>query len=127
MPLLARPFAVLLLFLPSLFAQARLTLADAVSQALASHPQLASAAARLNVAEGLQKQAGLTLNPRFFVQSENTPLSANTARSYPQNADIYAFMAQTVETGGKRNARVEGPAVLVPGFRFPVTRSPPAP
>jgi outer membrane protein, heavy metal efflux system len=96
-----------LAFTPALFGQARLTLADAVSQALTSNPRLAVASARIGVAEGLRKQAGLSPNPRLIVQLENTRLWESPAFSYPQDTASYAFVAQTVETGGKRNRRVE--------------------
>ena len=58
---------------PALFAQARLTLADAVAEALRANPQVATAAARVAVAEGLRRQAGLGPNPRLFIQSEAIP------------------------------------------------------
>lgn len=95
---------------PTLFCQARLTsltLADAVSQALAGNPQLAVASARVNVAEGLRGQAGLSPNPRLIVQLENTRFWGSPPFSYPQDTATYAFLAQTFETGGKRDRRVE--------------------
>jgi cobalt-zinc-cadmium efflux system outer membrane protein len=92
---------------PALFAQARLTLADAVSEALSGNPQLATAAARVAVAEGLRHQAGVAPNPRLFLQSENTRFYGSPAFSYPRDADSYAYLAQTIETGGKRHRRVE--------------------
>jgi cobalt-zinc-cadmium efflux system outer membrane protein len=92
---------------PALFAQARLTLADAVSEALTGNPQLSTAAARVAVAEGLRHQAGLGPNPRLILQSENTRFSGSPSFSYPRDADSYAFVAQTIEMGGKRQRRVD--------------------
>lgn len=94
---------------PALFAQVRLTLADAVSEALLGNPQVATAAARVAVAEGLRRQAGLGPNTRLFLQSEG--LSPNRTNgqsfSYPRDADNYAFLIHTIETGGKRQRRVD--------------------
>jgi len=92
---------------PALFAQERLTLADAVSRALADHPQLAAATARISVADGLRKQAGLAPNPRMIVQVENNRFWGTPPFSYPQGTATYAFVAQTVETAGKRYRRVD--------------------
>lgn len=90
----------------TLFAQVRLTLADAVSEALAGNPQVATAAARVAVAEGFRHQAGLGPNPRLFVQSEGLA-PVNSSFSYPRDADNYAFLIHTIETGGKRQRRVD--------------------
>jgi outer membrane protein TolC len=95
-----------LVFAPVLFAQARLTLADAISQALTGNPRLSVASARKGVAEGLRKQAGLSPNPRLIFQLENSRFWGNPSFSYPQDTASYAFVAQTLETGGKRNRRV---------------------
>src|ERR1700722_18814762 len=102
-----RTYVFPLVFTPALFGQARLTLADAVSQALTSNPRLAVASARINAGEGLRKQAGLSPNPRLIVQLENTRFWESPGFSYPRDTASYAFVAQTVETGGKRNRRVE--------------------
>jgi cobalt-zinc-cadmium efflux system outer membrane protein len=91
---------------PALFCQTRLTLADAVSQALAGNPALAVAAARERVAEGLRRQAGLSPNPRLVVQLENTRFWESPSFSYPRDTQTYAFVSQTLETGGKRDRRV---------------------
>jgi hypothetical protein len=65
-----------LVFAPALFAQARLTLADAVSQALTGNPRLSEASARIGVAEGLRKQAGrneeVNLGTRLLTNGEGT-------------------------------------------------------
>jgi cobalt-zinc-cadmium efflux system outer membrane protein len=91
---------------PALFCQERLTVADAVSQALAGNPTLAVAAARERIAEGLRRQAGLSPNPRLVIQLENTRFWGTPSFSYPQDTETYAFVSQTLETGGKRDRRV---------------------
>lgn len=96
-----------LVFTPVFLGQTRLSLADAVSQARAGNPRLAVAAARVGVSEGLREQAGLAPNPRFIVQLENTRVWGTPSFSYPNDTASYVFMAQTVETGGKRNRRVD--------------------
>ena len=58
MHLSVRTYVFLLASAPAFSAQVRLTLVDAVSEALTSHPQLAAAAARAAAAEGLQRGAG---------------------------------------------------------------------
>lgn len=100
-------FCVQLLLSAALFGQVRLTLADAVAQAVAGNSRLAVASARIGAAEGLRKQAGLSPNPRLILQLENTRFWGNPPFSYPQDTATYAFVAQTVETGGKRSRRVE--------------------
>jgi cobalt-zinc-cadmium efflux system outer membrane protein len=107
MHLSVRTCTLPLVFAPALLAQARLTLADAVSRALADNPQLTVAMARVGLAEGLQRQAGLSPNPGLILQSENTRFSGFPAFNYPRDADTYAFLAQVLETGGKRNRRVD--------------------
>ncbi|HUS07889.1 MAG TPA: TolC family protein [Bryobacteraceae bacterium] len=96
-----------LAFTPALFAQVRLRLADAVSEALSGHPELSTAAARVAVAEGLRHQAALKPNPRLILQSENARFNGSPPFSYPRDADSYGILAQTIETGGKRHRRVE--------------------
>ena len=92
---------------PALFAQARLTMADAVSEALKGNPQLATAAARVGIAEGLREQAGLGPNPRLTLQSENARAWGTPPFSYGRDADTLALLTHTLETGGKRSRRVE--------------------
>ena len=69
--------------------------AGAVAQALANHPQLAVAEARVSIAEGLRRQAGLAPNPRLILQSENTRFPGSPQFAIPQDHDTYAFLAQT--------------------------------
>lgn len=94
-------------FAPVAFAQARLTLADAVAEALKNHPRLATAEARIGAAEGLRVQAGLAPNPRLTLQSENARAWGTPPFSYGLDADTLALLTHTFETGGKRSRRVD--------------------
>jgi cobalt-zinc-cadmium efflux system outer membrane protein len=107
MRLFGRMLTSALLFVPGLWAQVRLTLADAISQALAGNPQIVTAEARVGVAEGLRRQAGLAPNPRLTLQSENGRFWGSPPFSYSPDADSLALLSQTFETGGKRKRRVE--------------------
>ena len=95
------------LALTPLVGQVRLTLAEAISRALTGSARLATASDRIGIAEGLRKQAGLSPNPRLIFQLENTRFWGNPQFSYPHDTASYAFIAQTFETGGKRDRRVE--------------------
>ena len=90
----------------AILSQERLTLADAVGQALRNNPHLLTAAARVDIAEGLRLQSGLGPNPRLFLQSENARFWGSSSSSYP-GVDTYAFLGQTIETAGKRRKRIE--------------------
>ena len=118
MRLSGRMFASVLLFTPALWAQVGLTLADAVSQALSSNPELVTVEARVSVAEGLRRQAGLAPNPRLTLQSENGRLWGSPPFSYSPDADSLALLAQTFETGGKRKRRVESATANVQRSRL---------
>src|SRR6202008_1481529 len=71
-----------------------------------NNPQLVTATAHVDIAEGLRLQAGLGPNPRLFLQSENARFWGTSSPSYP-GTDTYAFLAQTLETGGKRHRRID--------------------
>ena len=83
----------------------QLSLHDAVQQAMNS-PQAQAAAAQVEEARGVVRQAGLGLNPRLFLQSEDfRPWSSDY--SFPTQTEDYGFLSQTFETDGKRHKRVE--------------------
>lgn len=100
-------YASAVVLAPALLAQTRLALADAVSEALRGNSQLAVAAARTGVAEGLRQQAGLGPNPRLTLQSENARAWGTPTFSYARDADSLALITHTFENGGKRIRRVE--------------------
>jgi len=77
---------------------APLTLRAAVDTALAQNPQLRAATAELDANDGTVRQAGLLPNPVLGVNQED--LKSGTRVTTVQ-------LSQTLETGGKRAARVE--------------------
>jgi outer membrane protein, heavy metal efflux system len=77
---------------------ASLTLSAAVDTALAQNPQLRAATAELDANDGALRQAGLIPNPVLGVDQED--LKSGTRTTTVQ-------LAQTLEMGGKRAARVE--------------------
>lgn len=98
---------VILCVAPACFAQPGLALSDAIDQARKSHPEIMAARDRLASAEGFETQAGLTFNPRLFLQSENTRFWGAPALSYGNDVDNLAYLAQVFESGGKRRLRVD--------------------
>lgn len=107
MHVIVRVFVSASVCAPALLAQERLTLQDAVSQAITANPQILAADARVSVAEGLRRQAGLGPNPRLVLQSENARFTGSPPFSYSRDADSYAFLVQTIETAAKRHRRVD--------------------
>jgi cobalt-zinc-cadmium efflux system outer membrane protein len=96
-----------LLFACSLYGQAGLTLAEAIAEANASHPQNLAARDRVSSAEGLRRQAGLTYNPRLFLQAENYRFWSSPSLDYRTDTDNFGYLTQVFESGGKRERRVE--------------------
>jgi cobalt-zinc-cadmium efflux system outer membrane protein len=88
-------------------AQEGLSLESAVLRALQSHPLLAAQSERVASAYGLVQQARLRPNPRIYLQSENWSLSGADPLSASLNSDQFAYFTQPIETGGKRQRRVE--------------------
>ncbi len=83
----------------------RLTLHEAVEQAMNS-PQLRAAAAQVDEARGQLRQAGLGLNPRLFLQSEDFRPWASDY-DFATQTENYAFVSQTFELDGKRHRRTD--------------------
>jgi cobalt-zinc-cadmium efflux system outer membrane protein len=90
-----------------LYAQERLTAADAVAEAVARHPLVLGAVSRVAMAEGFRRQAGLAPNPRLLLQTENARFHGTPAFSFPRDSDTFAVVSQEIETGGKRRRRVD--------------------
>lgn len=108
-----------------------MSLQDAVSQALANHPQLAAGEARIEIARADRKQASLSPNPRLFLQSEDVR-PWNSSFNFPNNTEDYGYVGQVLETAGKKKHRVEvasaglriteaEKAVLIRQIRFQVS------
>jgi cobalt-zinc-cadmium efflux system outer membrane protein len=90
-----------------LFAQTRLTLPDAISQALQNTPQVQIAQSRTQAAIGQRTQAALKPNPRLFLQTEDVRAWGTPALPYWQGTEEYAYLGQVFETAGKRHRRVD--------------------
>lgn len=88
-------------------AQTQLSLQDAVAAAIKEHPALQASADRIAVNEALRRQAALTPNPKLILQSENTRPYLNSSFVYWRDTDNFAYLQQTLETGGKRDRRVD--------------------
>ena len=84
------------------FAQNRLSLTDAVSQALRSRASLKAEYERISAAEGLRVQAGLRANPVFQFQNENL----RPGQNYGQDVDTLALIYQPLDILGKRKERI---------------------
>ena len=87
--------------------QVPLSLRDAIAQGLSSNPSSAISRARIDQAEGQKRQAGLSPNPRLYLQTEDVRWSGNPPFSYWHSTEDYAYIGQTFEIGGKRTRRVE--------------------
>lgn len=83
-------------------------LEDAVRLARETHPLLRAESARIRAAGARVDQAGLRINPRLFVQSENWRGGVTPAQSISGTfTDQFFYGSQILETGGKRERRVE--------------------
>ncbi len=88
----------------ALHAQDELSLHDALEQAKNS-PAVLAADATVAAARGSVRQAGLGLNPKLFLQSEDLrPWASNF--SFTNQTEDYGYLGQTIETDGKRRKRV---------------------
>jgi cobalt-zinc-cadmium efflux system outer membrane protein len=99
--------ALFLLFAVVAEAQQGLTVDEAVATALGRHPMLAEGQKRIEAAQGQQRQAGLRMNPKLILQSENTRLPGSQPFVFGRDTDNFAYLQQTFETAGKRGKRVE--------------------
>ncbi len=88
-------------------AQTLLMLDDAVRQALDNHPLLQAESQRIATVDALAEQAGVRPNPRLFVQSENWRYSTPTQPIASTFTDQFLYLSQVLETGGKRQRRVD--------------------
>ena len=95
-------FVILLANASPSSAQMPLSLPQAIAEAIARRPELRSAALRVEAAEHIVRQSRALPNPRLFVQSENLqPSNFN----YGRDADTFAYMAQPIDTSGRRAAQ----------------------
>ncbi|MBI4875121.1 MAG: TolC family protein, partial [Acidobacteria bacterium] len=102
-----KPGFLVLLFAASLAAETALSLKEALTQALSSHPALEAGAGRVAASEGRRAQAALRPNPRVAFQTENLRAHGTPPFSFRQDADTFAYLMQPFETAGKRGRRVD--------------------
>ena len=82
-----------------------LSLHDAIQQSQSS-PQAREGQDQVDAAHGVFIQAGLSPNPRLYLQSEDLrPWASNF--DFPTATEDYAYLGQTFELGGKRARRVD--------------------
>ncbi|MBL8232483.1 MAG: TolC family protein [Bryobacterales bacterium] len=99
------------MFADRIHAQVNLSLHDAVTQALENNPAVQASNERITSAQGLRQQAGLILNPKLILQTENTrPYSPFV---FARDTDNFAYLQQTFETAGKRERRAEAATTAV--------------
>ncbi len=82
----------------------QLSLHQAIDEAM-SAPLAQAAAAETDEVRGQLRQAGLGLNPRLFLQSEDWR-PWDDAFDFASQTEDYAFVSQTFELDGKRHKRV---------------------
>ncbi|MEQ1947753.1 MAG: TolC family protein [Bryobacteraceae bacterium] len=102
-------FLRLLVFVAAipLAGQEVLSIDEAVRRALANHPLLAAQTERIAAAGGLVQQARLRPNPIIYMQSENWSITGADPIGTSVNSDQFGYFTQTIETGNKRQRRVE--------------------
>ena len=85
----------------------RLTLAGAVDVALAHHGDIEAARQSVMARQGAERQAGLSPNPTVYFQTENWRFTGSPSFSAGQDLDLFAWVSQPIETGGKKRRRGE--------------------
>ncbi|WP_136478830.1 TolC family protein [Pseudomonas sp. DG56-2] len=83
---------------PAAFAQQSISLSEALSTAMEANPDLAAARQEIGIAQGARQQAGLIPNPELSYEIEDTDRDSSTTT---------VTLAQPLELGGKRSARIE--------------------
>lgn len=83
-------------------AQLRLSLQDAVNEAIQSRASLKADADQVSIAEGLRRQAGVVPNPEFQFQNENL----RPGMTYTRDVDTLAIINQPLDILGKRRQRM---------------------
>ncbi len=83
-------------------AQTKLSLEEAISQALTSRPSLQADSERISQAQALRKQAAAIPNPEFQFQNENL----RPGQTYGRDVDTLAMINQPLDILGKRRERI---------------------
>ncbi len=85
----------------------QLSLAEAIAAAVSAHPELRAAEARISSIQGRQIQARLRPNPSIAVETENWRAWKEPGFRIGQDLDLFVSGSQTIETGGKRERRID--------------------
>ncbi|MDF8335450.1 TolC family protein [Novosphingobium cyanobacteriorum] len=96
--------AGLALALPTMARAEPISLEEAVRRATAASPAIAAQAAGIDAARAGRTQAGVRPNPVLSVDSEN--IAGTGAYNVFRQAETTVTYAQTIERGGKRDARI---------------------
>jgi cobalt-zinc-cadmium efflux system outer membrane protein len=91
--------------LPSQTVPPKLTLDAAVELALGQRREIDSAEAAVRGRQGAEIQASLKPNPMLSFQSENWRAWQAPGFSAHSDLDLFAYLSETIETGGKRRLR----------------------
>jgi len=86
---------------------ATLELDQAIEIALSRHGHLDAARAAIEARAGATKQAGLSPNPVFVLQTENWRFHGDPGFSASRDLDVFAFVSMPIETAGKKHRRIE--------------------
>ncbi len=84
-----------------------LSLDQALDTALSRHGEMEAAQAAVDATQGALRQAGYSPNPTLHFQTENWRFTGTPGFSPGQELDVFAFVSQPIETGGKKQQRVE--------------------
>jgi cobalt-zinc-cadmium efflux system outer membrane protein len=80
---------------------------QAIEIALSRHGDLDAARASIEARAGSTRQAGLSPNPVFSLQTENWRFHGDPGFSASRDLDLFAVVSLPIETAGKRTRRVE--------------------
>jgi cobalt-zinc-cadmium efflux system outer membrane protein len=94
--------SISLAFTGACSAQLKLSLDDAIKQALQSRASLKAENERVLTARGLRRQAALRPNPEFLFQNENL----RPGQTYTRDVDTVAYVTQPLDILGKRARRI---------------------
>ncbi len=87
--------------------QTRLSLIEAVRQALTQRLELTAASEAAEAADGVALQASLRPNPTFFIQTENWRAWGDPSFALGRDLEFFAYAQQQIETAGKRRKRTD--------------------
>ncbi len=80
---------------------------QAIEIALQRHGEIEASQAAIDGSQGAIRQASYSPNPTVHFQTENWRFTGTPGFSPGRDLDIFAFVTQTIETGGKKQRRVD--------------------